>query len=43
MSETHLWAIGYERPSQFSPEFRRLFDVTPMEEAEQSRAGLVAS
>lgn len=36
-------AVGYESPSQFSREFKRLFGVTPVEEAEQTRARLVAS
>jgi len=36
-------AVGYESPSQFSREFKRLFGVTPLEEAEQTRARLVAS
>ena len=36
-------AVGYESPSQFSREFKRLFGVTPVEEAEQVRARLVAS
>jgi AraC-like DNA-binding protein len=35
-------AVGYESPSQFSREFKRLFGVTPIEEAEQTRARLVA-
>jgi AraC-like DNA-binding protein len=35
-------AVGYESPSQFSREFKRLFGVTPVEEAGQSRARLVA-
>ncbi len=30
-------AVGYESPSQFSREFKRLFGVTPGEEAEQTR------
>jgi AraC-like DNA-binding protein len=36
-------AVGYESPSQFSREFKRLFGVTPVEEAGQTRARLVAS
>jgi AraC-like DNA-binding protein len=36
-------AVGYESPSQFSREFKRLFGVTPVEEAERTRARLVAS
>jgi AraC-like DNA-binding protein len=35
-------AVGYERPSQFSRELKRLFGVTPVQEAEQTRARLVA-
>jgi AraC-like DNA-binding protein len=36
-------AVGYESPSQFSREFKRLFGMTPVEEAERTRARLVAS
>ena len=36
-------AVGYESPSQFSREFKRLFGVTPVEEAENTRARLVVS
>ena len=36
-------AVGYESPSQFGREFKRLFGMTPVEEAEQTRARLVAS
>jgi AraC-like DNA-binding protein len=35
-------AVGYESASQFSREFKRLFGATPVEEAEQTRARLVA-
>jgi AraC-like DNA-binding protein len=35
-------AVGYESASQFSREFKRLFGVTPVEEAEQTKARLVA-
>ena len=35
-------AVGYESASQFSREFKRLFGMTPVEEAEQTRARLVA-
>src|SRR5271166_6690425 len=35
-------AVGYESPSQFSREFKRLFGVTPVEDAGQTRARLVA-
>ncbi len=41
-ASTAARAVGYESPSQFSREFRRLFGVTPVAEAEQSRARLVA-
>ena len=34
-------AVGYESPSQFSREFKRLFGVTPVEEAGQTRARLI--
>ena len=34
--------VGYESPSQFSREFKRLFGVTPVEEAKRTRARLVA-
>ena len=42
-ASTAARAVGYESPSQFSREFKRLFGVTPVEEAEQTRARLVAS
>lgn len=35
-------AVGYESPSQFSREFKRLFGVTPVEDAGQTRARLAA-
>ncbi len=35
-------AVGYESPSQFSREFKRLFGATPTEDAEHTRARLVA-
>jgi AraC-like DNA-binding protein len=35
-------AVGYESASQFGREFKRLFGLTPVEDAEQSRARLVA-
>jgi AraC-like DNA-binding protein len=35
-------AVGYESASQISREFKRLFGVTPVEEAEQTRTRLVA-
>lgn len=34
-------AVGYESPSQFSREFKRLFGVTPVADAEQTRTRLV--
>jgi AraC-like DNA-binding protein len=40
-ASTAARAVGYESPSQFSREFKRLFGVTPVEEAEQTRARLV--
>lgn len=40
-SSTAARAVGYESPSQFSREFKRLFGLTPVEEAEQTRARLV--
>src|SRR3954464_1849385 len=42
-ASTAARAVGYEGPSQFSREFKRLFGVTPVEEAEQARARLVES
>jgi len=41
-ASTAARAVGYESPSQFSREFKRLFGVTPVEEAGQTRARLVA-
>jgi AraC-like DNA-binding protein len=41
-ANTAARAVGYESPSQFSREFKRLFGLTPGEEAEQARARLVA-
>jgi AraC-like DNA-binding protein len=35
-------AVGYESASQFGREFKRLFGVTPVEEAEHTRTRLVA-
>jgi AraC-like DNA-binding protein len=35
-------AVGYESPSQFSREFKRLFGLTPVEHVGQTRARLVA-
>jgi AraC-like DNA-binding protein len=40
-ASTAARAVGYESPSQFSREFKRLFGLTPVEEAEQTRARLV--
>jgi AraC-like DNA-binding protein len=39
-ASTAARAVGYESPSQFSREFKRLFGVTPIEEAEQMRERL---
>ena len=39
-ASTAAKAVGYESPSQFSREFKRLFGVTPIEEAEQTRVRL---
>ena len=36
-------AVGYESPSQFSRELRRFFRVTPVEEAENTRARVIHS
>ena len=41
-ASTAARAVGYESPSQFSREFKRLFGLTPVEEAGQTRARLVA-
>jgi len=41
-ASTAARAVGYESPSQFSREFKRLFGMTPVEEAGQTRARLVA-
>ena len=41
-ASTAARAVGYESPSQFSREFKRLFGVTPFEEAEQTRSRLMA-
>lgn len=40
-ASTAARAVGYESPSQFSREFKRLFGVTPVEEAAQKRSQLV--
>jgi AraC-like DNA-binding protein len=39
-ASTAARAVGYESPSQFSREFKRLFGVTPVAEAEHTRARL---
>ena len=39
---TAAHAVGYESASQFGREFKRLFGVTPVEDAEQMRARLIA-
>ncbi|WP_148599158.1 AraC family transcriptional regulator [Aquisphaera giovannonii] len=41
-ASTAARAVGYESASQFSREFKRLFGVTPVEDAGQTRARLVA-
>jgi AraC-like DNA-binding protein len=41
-ASTAARAVGYESPSQFSRECKRLFGVTPLGEAENTRARLVA-
>lgn len=41
-ASTAARAVGYESPSQFSREFKRLYGLTPAEDAEQTRARLVA-
>src|SRR3954469_20621721 len=41
-ASTAAKAVGYESPSQFSREFKRLYGNTPAEDAEQTRARLVA-
>ena len=42
-ASTAARAVGYESPSQFSREFKRLFGVTPVEDVEQTRVRLVGS
>jgi AraC-like DNA-binding protein len=42
-ASTAARAVGYESASQFSREFKRLFGVTPVAEAEHTRSRLVAS
>lgn len=42
-ASTAAHAVGYESPSQFSREFKRVYGLTPSEDAEQTRARLVAS
>jgi AraC-like DNA-binding protein len=41
-ASTAARAVGYESQSQFRREFKRLFGVTPVEEAAHTRARLVA-
>ncbi|WP_165223097.1 AraC family transcriptional regulator [Aquisphaera insulae] len=41
-ASTAARAVGYESASQFSREFKRLFGATPLEDAGQTRARLVA-
>jgi AraC-like DNA-binding protein len=40
-ASTAARAVGYESPSQFSREFKRLFGATPVEDVEQTRTRLV--
>jgi len=42
-ASTAAQAVGYESASQFSREFKRVYGVTPSEDAKQTRARLVAS
>ncbi len=42
-ASTAARGFGYESASHLSREFKRLIGVTPIEEAEQTRARLVAS
>jgi len=41
-ARTAARAVGYESPSQFSREFKRLFGVTPSGETEQTRGRLIS-
>lgn len=41
-ASTAALAVGYESPSQFSREFKRVYGVTPSEDAQQTRARLTA-
>ena len=41
-ASTAARTVGYESQSQFSREFKRLFGMTPIEDAKQTRARLVA-
>ena len=41
-ASTAARAVGYENPSQLSREFKRLFGSTPVADAGQTRARLVA-
>jgi AraC-like DNA-binding protein len=40
-ASTAARAVGYESPSQFSREFKRLFGTTPIDDVEQTRVRLV--
>ena len=40
-ASTAAVAVGYESPSQFSREYKRLYGTTPTDDAEQTRARLV--
>ena len=42
-ASTAARAVGYESPSQFSREFKRLFGVTPVAEAEHTRARVLTA
>ncbi|WP_373888394.1 helix-turn-helix domain-containing protein [Massilia sp. 9I] len=35
---TVAYQVGYESPSQFSREYRRLFGATPLQDAQQLRS-----
>ena len=40
-ASTAARAVGYESPSQFSREFKRLFGMTPVDDVEQTRVRLI--
>lgn len=42
-ANTAARAVGYESPSQFSREFKRLFGVSPTQDSEQRRSRLVTN